>query len=49
MNKNLEICWTCTNLNAGKCPIKQQIKKFNKFNRIDTVVTECKEYIKIST
>ncbi len=47
MSKNNEICWTCKKLNAGKCPIKQSIKKFNKFNNIDTVVSSCKEYSKI--
>lgn len=49
MNKPIELCWTCRNLNGNKCPIKLDINKVNKFHGTQTVVTTCKKHDKITT
>lgn len=47
MSVNNELCWTCKNLDGGKCPVKVQVKKASKFNGVETLVTNCKKYNKI--
>lgn len=47
MGKTAEICWTCKNLDGGKCPIRTDVKKISKYNGVETLVTDCKKYKKI--
>lgn len=47
MDIQKELCWTCANLKASKCPIKVELNKANKYHSTKSIITECKKYIDV--